>query len=85
MNWNRVDLIDLVEAYAADNGAIADESELSALFDEEIAPLVVEKYGESDTCAMDEAFNDWTDGLCKDGVIHPEQYNTYTYVGKYSN
>ncbi len=47
-------------------------------------PYVIETYGEYATLAMDRAFNDWTDSLCKDGVIHPEQYNNYVYVGKYS-
>lgn len=84
MSWDKVDIIDMVELYAADNGLIASEEELSELFDQEIAPLVIEQYGEDDTIAMDQAFNDWTDGLCKDGVIHPEQYDSYCYVGKYS-
>lgn len=84
MNWNRVDLLEMVELYATDNRMIDSEAALSALFDEEVASLVIEQYGEDDAVAMSEAFNDWSDGLCKDGVIHPEQYSEYCYVGKYS-
>ena len=80
--WDRADLIDLVELYAEDNGQIASEAELSKRFDEEVLPSVVGQYGEDDTVAINEAFNDWTDMLCKDGEIHPEQYDSYCYVGK---
>jgi hypothetical protein len=80
--WDRADLIDLVELYAEDNGKIASESELSKLFDQEILPMVLETYSESDTVGIDQAFNDWTDSLCKDGEIHTEQYNSYCYVGR---
>lgn len=83
-NWNRVELLEIVEAYAEENGMIASELELSEMFDDEIAPIIIAQYGEDDQCAMDEAFNDWTDALCTDGIIHDEQYNKYCYVGKYS-
>jgi len=84
-NWNRIDLLELVELYAADNGMIASESELSELFDSESAPFIIAEYGESDSVAMNEAFNDWADSLCTDGTIHPEQYSNYCYVGKWSD
>lgn len=84
-NWNRIDLLDIVESYADDNGMISSESELSELFDSQIAPSVIAQYGEGDSVAMNEAFNNWTDMLCKDGTIHPEQYNNYCYVGKWSD
>ena len=58
------------------------EYELSAIFDEEVYPFVVEQYSENDTVALNEAFNNWTDTLCKDDVISDEQYNTFCYVGK---
>lgn len=80
--WHRVDTIEMVELYAEDNGMIADESALSKRFDEEVLPSVLEQYSESDTVAINEAFNDWTDMLCKDGEIHPEQYDSYCYVGR---
>lgn len=81
-NWNRIDMLEVIELYAEDNGMIASEEELSKRFDEEILPLVLETYSESDSVAINEAFNDWTDSLCKDGEIHQEQYNSYCYVGK---
>jgi hypothetical protein len=81
-NWNRVDMLEVIELYAEDNGMIASEEELSKLFDEEILPLVLETYSEDDSVAINEAFNDWTDSLCREGEIHTEQYNHYCYVGK---
>ncbi len=85
LNWNRVEMLEVVELYAEDNDGIASEEELSKRFDEEVASYVVEKYGEDDSVAMNEAFNDWSDMLCKEGEIHEEQYNNYCYVGKYSD
>lgn len=82
--WDRVDTLEMVELYAEDNGKIASEQELSDLFDSEVLPSVLAQYGEGDQPAIDEAFNNWTDMLCKDGEIHSEQYNSYTYVGKHS-
>lgn len=85
-SWKNVSLLEMVEAYAEQEGLLIDSEEaLSEKFDNEIAPMVVEQYGEDDTDAMNQAFNDWSDGLCKDDEIHPEQYNRYGYVGKYSD
>lgn len=80
--WDRVDLLEMVELYAEDNGLITSEEELSERFDSEILPLVIAEYGEDDGPAIAESFNNWTDSLCKDGEIHPEQYNQYCYVGR---
>lgn len=85
MNWNRIDMLEVVELYAADNNMIDSEESLSKRFDDEILPLVIEKYGEDDSVAINTAFNDWSDGLCKDGEIHSEQYNAYCYVGRLSD
>lgn len=82
MNWNNVDLLEIVELYAEDNGMIASEDELSKLFDEEILPYVIEQYSEDDEIAINESFNDWTDSLCKEGELHPEQCNAYCYTGR---
>ncbi len=81
-NFHSVDLLEIVEFFAEDNGWIASEEELSERFDAEILPLVIEQYGEDDQPAINEAFNDWTDSLCKDGELHDEQYNKYCYVGR---
>lgn len=86
MKLNLVNLLELVEAYAELHGLRFDSEEsVSEAFDEEIAPLVIEEYGEDDKDAMNQAFNDWTDSLCEDGYLHLEQYEKYSYVGKYSN
>jgi len=82
--FSHVKLLDIIEEYATVNGGIDSEQELSDRFDDEIAPLIIDQYGEGDEPAMDEAFNDWSDSLCKDGELHELQYNQYCYVGKYS-
>jgi hypothetical protein len=88
--WNRYDtLLELVEALAEHEGAIASEDELSEKFDNEIMPHILEQYGKpgiefEDTDLVIQAFNDWTDGLCKDGEIHQAQYDNYEYVGEWS-
>ena len=82
MNNFDVTLLDLVEAYAVDNNLISSEEELSELFDSEIAPMVIEQYGADDLPALREAFNDWTDSLCKDNLLHAEQYACYCYCGE---
>ncbi len=53
-------------------------SDLRQRFADEIAPLVVEQYGEDDVPAMDEAFNNWTDALCKAGEIPELVYERVT-------
>ena len=47
-------------------------------FRDEILPYVVAQYGPDDEPARNEAFNNWTDGLCKDGEISPWQYDNET-------
>jgi len=84
-NFNSFDLLEAIELWAADNGCISSEKELSDLFDSDIAPSVIAQYGENDQCAIDQAFNDWADCLCKDNIIHDEQYKQYTYIGKYAD
>lgn len=83
-NYYDENLLEMVEMYADEMGYIADESELSDKFDEEMAPSVIKQYGADDEPALFEAFNNWSNSLCKDGEIHPEQYNQYCYVGEWS-
>jgi hypothetical protein len=59
-----------------------EENELSEIFDQDVLPSVLKQYGEDDLIAVNEAFNNWSDALCKDGYIHEMQYNRYCYVGK---
>jgi len=84
MNYNDENPLEMVELYADEMGYIASEEELSEQFDENIAPTIIEQYGADDEPAMSEGFNNWSDSLCKDGEIHPEQYSQYCYVGEYS-
>lgn len=46
-------------------------------FMQNVAPHVFSQYG-ADQCALDQAFNDWTDSLCKDGVIPEFLYEQCT-------
>lgn len=84
MNFKIFSTLEIVEEFASNNDLIDSEEKLSERFDAEIAHSVIEQYGKNDIAALNEAFNNWTDGLCKDGEIHQEQYEHYTYVGKYS-
>ena len=52
-----------------------------AQFAEHLLPVVVAGYeqdGEPDYVARSEAWNDWTDQLCKDGEISDWQYNNWS-------
>ena len=81
MNFNNVDMLDIVEEYASMNNLIDSEEMLSLRFDQLLEEIDIDT---DDSDMIHQAFNDWSDGLCKDGEIHQEQYNNYTYVGKYS-
>lgn len=43
-----------------------------------VLPLVIQQYGKNDKPAIREAWNDWTDSLCKDRQITLHQYETWT-------
>jgi len=77
--------LEIVELYAEERGFICDEDELTAKFDEEVAPLVLAAgISEDDSIAFSEEFNNWKDRLCEDGDIHPEQNSQYGYTGDYA-
>lgn len=78
------DLLEIVEHFAEENDLISSEEQLSERFDEEVAPNVIEAYGENDEPAMNEAFSGFVDYLQEEGQLHSEQVNSYVYVGKYS-
>lgn len=44
-------------------------------FQNEIYDAIVAQYGPEDSCAMAEAWNDYTDSLCKDGQLNDLQYH----------
>ena len=51
-------------------------------FEAEILPFIQEEYeqdGEPDWPARREGWNNWTDMLCKDGLISDWQYNNWTH------
>ena len=81
--WNHVDLIEIVEYFADSEGWISSEEELSERFDDMLAECYPD-FPTDDEPAITEFFNNWTDSLCQEGEIHPEQYSKYEYVGKYS-
>ena len=83
MNYNDETLLEMVELYANEMGYISSEAELSEQFDQMLSECCP-NFDLADEIALSEAFNDWADGLCKDGEIHPEQYSQYGYVGAHS-
>jgi len=51
-------------------------------FETELLPLIIEEFeqdGVPDIPARSEAFNNWTDALCKNGEISEWQYNNWTH------
>ena len=52
------------------------------IFEFEILPFVKEQYeqdGEIDWPARREAWNNWTDSLCQDGLISDWQYDNWSH------
>lgn len=84
MNFANYTTLEIIEEFADFNKLISSEEQLSELFDNDVIESVVSYYGTDDIVAINEAFNNWTDGLCKNGDIHEEQYKNYEYVGKYA-
>ena len=61
-------------------GSTMTKREAEILFREHVLPVVkatFEKDGRIDRPARDEAWNDWTDSLCKSGKITLRQYETW--------
>ncbi len=78
--------LSFIEQYAEENGLIDSEEALTERFNDEILPLIYERHGIpgiafNDERMINEAFNNWTDGLCKGGELHDLQYNKYCYLG----
>jgi len=57
---------------------ITSQREARKIFNEEVKPAVVAHYGKNDRPALDEAWNNWTDMLCKEGRISSRAYDTWT-------
>ena len=73
IDWEELaDDLDLIFEYE-------EESEIFELWKENVLPSVreeFEKNGVPDRPARSESFNNYTDGLCKDGKISEDMYNT---------
>lgn len=54
------------------------KSEVLKQFKAEVLPAVVAKYGDDDRVAKAEAWNNYTDSLCKDRQITAKQYSNWT-------
>jgi hypothetical protein len=50
------------------------DEDVVKMFEEDILPSVIAQYGKNDETAQREAFNNYTDMLCKDGQITDWQY-----------
>jgi hypothetical protein len=48
-------------------------------FETDMLPALIEAYSADDTVAFSEAWNDWTDSLCKDGQISDWQYANWSH------
>lgn len=57
------------------------KKEAELIFKRDILPGVIKEYeknGRKDMPARSEAWNNWTDSLCKDGQITKWQFNNWT-------
>lgn len=52
--------------------------QVKGAFDEYVKPCVIAQHGKDDKPAIREAWNNYTDSLCKDGFITPHQYDTWS-------
>ena len=73
-----------IEQFAEYHGLIESESELSERFDDENEEWLEKMNSQGDQVAISEAFSNWSDHLCKNGLIHGKQYHEYCYIGKYA-
>lgn len=83
------ELLVIIEDYAESHNLIASEAELSALFDAEIMPGIIEVHGKvgeefKDGIRAREAFAHWVDYLVRDGFLRQEQARVYIYVGRWA-
>jgi len=73
----------VIETHAADIGLCSDEQELTDQFNEMMTEMMSEAgFAAMDDTALSEAFSNWSDAQCKDGIIAEWQYNNYSYQGR---
>ena len=62
--------------------SVMTRDEATQQFEEFVLPYILETYeqdGRPDWAARREEWNNWTDGLCKEGIISDWQYNNWTH------
>ena len=67
---------------ARDLNTVMTRDEAIEIFDNHILPIVkqnMEPDGQIDIPARSEAWNNWTDAMCKDGHISDWQYENWTH------
>lgn len=83
--WKDIKRLELVESFARksrkDSWLIRSEKHLSEKFDEEWADFI--QFNIDDPVMLRACFDNYTLMLNWLGILHPEQYNSYSYVGKY--
>lgn len=57
---------------------MATKAEIKTRFCAEVLPEILRVHGSDDKPALDQAWNDFTDMLCKAGEITSRQYSTWT-------
>lgn len=57
------------------NNEFLNEDQVKQMFFNQELPLIIEQYSKDDIIAINEGFNNFTDGLCKDGEISEDLYN----------
>lgn len=67
----------ILEEYEDDNADFRSFEDVKEDFEENILPYVVEQYGKDDVIAIREAWNDYTDSLCKDNEISEWAYENW--------
>ena len=83
IDLKNMSFLEAIEALAYWEDMIDSEEALSEKFDEDMGEFIEPLYEEDDEVAINEEFSNWTDNLCKEGVLHKEQDERYKYVGKY--
>ena len=85
-DFNKASMLEVLETFAEVNdkfGLVLDEEHLSDMFDNEVAPEVIEMYGIDDKVALQQAFFNYSHELSVNGLLHPIQEESYSYIGQY--
>jgi len=77
MCWIEVYIEGYIESNLCHRNKFLSHDQALEDFKAEILPLVYAKYDRDDAIAVREAFNNWTDSLCKDGQIDDTQYSQW--------